>query len=46
MNGRVIAGGLVLASASVMTFIGVREGTRLDVYADVGGNPTVCDTKK
>lgn len=42
-TARAFIGGLALVSASAATFIGVREGTRLEVYADVGGVPTVCD---
>lgn len=42
MNPRTIAGGLVLVSAGAATFIAGREGMRQDVYADVGGVPTVC----
>lgn len=42
-NQRLVVGGVVVVSASLAGFIGLREGTRLEVYADVGGIPTVCD---
>jgi lysozyme len=42
VNPRAIARGLVLVSVGAATFIAGREGMRENVYADVGGVPTVC----